>query len=84
LKNFLMNRKNALMEITPEIRDALADVKRVYNRKIADAFKIGILNDWLSVVIEDDVLIWEGIGPGAMIFDEIEKGSNKIVMKRTK
>ena len=71
------------MEITPEIRDALADVKRVYDQKIADAFEIGIKNNWLKVIIEDDILIWEGIGPGAMIFDEIEKGSNQIVMKRT-
>lgn len=71
------------MEITPEIRNALADVKRVYDQQIADAFGIGILNDWLSLTIEDDVLIWQGIGPGAMIFDEIKKGSNQIVMKKT-
>ena len=72
------------MEITPEIKNALLDVERVYDRAIADAFEIGIKNDWLSLTIEDDVLIWQGIGPGAMIFDEIEKGSNQIVMKRTK
>lgn len=72
------------MEITLEIKNALADVERVYDKSIADAFEIGIKNDWLKVTFEDDVLIWEGIGPGAMIFDEIEKGSNRIVMKRTK
>ena len=70
------------MEITPEIKNALLDVERVYDKAIADAFEIGIKNDWLSLTIEDDVLIWQGIGPGAMIFDEIEKGSNQIVMKR--
>jgi hypothetical protein len=72
------------MEITLEIKNALADVERVYDKSIADAFEIGIKNDWLKVTFEDDVLIWEGIGPGAMIFDEIEKGSNQIVMKKTK
>jgi len=72
------------MEITHEIKNALLDVERVYNKTIADAFEIGIQNNWLKLTFEDDVLIWEGIGPGAMIFDEIEKGSNKIVMKRTK
>ena len=72
------------MEITLEIKAALKDVERVYDKKIADAFEIGIKNDWLKVTFEDDVLIWEGIGPGAMIFDEIEKGSNQIVMKKTK
>jgi len=72
------------MEITPEIKNALLDVERVYDTQIAHAFEIGIKNDWLSLTVEDDVLIWQGIGPGAMIFDEIEKGSNKIVMKRTK
>ncbi len=71
------------MEITPEIKNALLDVVRVYDQSIADAFEIGIQNDWLKLTVEDDVLIWEGIGPGAMIFDEIEKGSNKIVMKKT-
>ena len=72
------------MEITAEIKNALLDVERVYDKAIADAFEIGIKNDWLALTIEDDVLIWQGIGPGAMIFDEIEKGSNQIVMKRTK
>ena len=71
------------MEITPEIKNALLDVERVYDKAIADAFEIGIKNDWLSLTIEEDVLIWQGIGPGAMIFDEIKKGSNQIVMKRT-
>ncbi len=71
------------MEITQQIKNALLDVERVYDKTIADAFEIGIKNNWLKVTIEDDVLIWEGIGPGAMIFDEIEKGSNKIVMKKT-
>ncbi len=71
------------MEITLEIQNALQDVARVYDQAIAHAFEIGIRNDWLALTIEDDVLIWQGIGPGAMIFDEIEKGSNQIVMKRT-
>ena len=72
------------MEITAEIKNALLDVERVYDKAIANAFEIGIKNDWLALTVEDDVLIWQGIGPGAMIFDEIEKGSNQIVMKRTK
>ena len=71
------------MEITAEIKNALLDVERVYDKAIADAFEIGIKNDWLALTVEDDVLIWQGIGPGAMIFDEIEKGSNQIVMKKT-
>ncbi|MDA3897043.1 MAG: hypothetical protein PF482_12960 [Desulfobacteraceae bacterium] len=66
-----------------EIKNALEDVARVYDKIVADAFEIGIKNNWLTLTIEDDVLIWEGIGPGAMIFDEIEKGSNRIVMKQT-
>ncbi|MCD6586128.1 MAG: hypothetical protein J7K96_10240 [Desulfobacteraceae bacterium] len=70
------------MEITPEIRDALVDVELVYDKKVADAFEIGILNNWLKLTITSEILIWEPIGPGAMIFDEIEKGSNSIVMKR--
>jgi len=72
------------MEITPEIKDALIDVERVYDKKIADAFEIGILNNWLKVTITPEILIWEPIGPGTQIFDEIEQGSNTIVMKRTK
>jgi hypothetical protein len=71
------------MEITAEIKNALLDVERVYDKAIANAFEIGIKNDWLALTVEDDVLIWQGIGPGAMIFDEIEKGSNQIVMKKT-
>jgi hypothetical protein len=71
------------MEITAEIENALLDVERVYDKAIANAFEIGIKNDWLALTVEDDVLIWQGIGPGAMIFDEIEKGSNQIVMKKT-
>jgi hypothetical protein len=71
------------MKITQEMKAALKDVEWVYDKKIADAFEIGIKNNWLKVTFEDDVLIWEGIGPGAMIFDEIEKGSNQIVMRRT-
>ncbi len=72
------------MKITLEIKNALEDVERVYDKAIADAFEIGIKNDWLTLTIEEDVLIWQGVGPGAMIFDEIEKGSNQIVMKKTK
>ncbi|MBC2714533.1 MAG: hypothetical protein HF978_04415 [Desulfobacteraceae bacterium] len=72
------------MEITPEIKDALADVERVYDKKIADAFEIGILNNWMQVTITPEILIWEPIGPGTQIFDEIERGSNTIVMKRMK
>jgi hypothetical protein len=72
------------MEITPEIQNALADVGRVYDKKITDAFEIGILNNWLKVTITPDILIWEPIGPGTQIFDEIERGSNTIVMKRMK
>ena len=72
------------MEITPEIQNALAEVERVYDKKIADAFEIGILNSWLKVTITPDILIWEPIGPGTQIFDEIERGSNTIVMKRMK
>ena len=72
------------MEITQKIKAALKDVERVYDKKVSDAFEIGIKNDWLKLTFEDDVLIWQGIGPGAMIFDEIEKGSNQIVMKKTK
>ena len=71
------------MEITAEIKNALLDVERVYDKAIANAFEIGIKNDWLALTVEDDVLIWQGIGPGAMIFDAIEKGSNQIVMKKT-
>ncbi len=71
------------MEITAEIKNALLDVERVYDKAIANAFEIGIKNDWLALTVEDEVLIWQGIGPGAMIFDEIEKGSNQIVMKKT-
>ena len=72
------------MEITLEIKNALNDVERVYDKKIADAFKIGILNNWLKVTIEDEILIWEPLGPGTQIFDEIDRGANTIVMKRTK
>ena len=78
--------RNGIVLVTinrPEIKNALADVERVYDQKIADAFEIGILNDWLKVTVTPEILIWEPIGPGAMIFDEIEKGSNTIVMKRT-
>ena len=81
-KNPIYLQGKSIMEITLEIKDALVDVERVYDKKIADAFEIGILNNWLKVTITDDILIWEPIGPGAMIFDEIEKGSNTIVMKR--
>ena len=70
------------MEITPEIQNALAEVERVYDKKIADAFEIGILNNWLEVNITEDILIWKPIGPASLIFDEIEKGSNTIIMKR--
>ena len=72
------------MEITPEIQNALADVGRVYDKKITNAFEIGILNNWLKVTITPDILIWEPIGPGTQIFDEIERGANTIVMKRMK
>jgi len=72
------------LEITPEIQNALAEVERVYDKKIADAFEIGILNNWLQVTITSEMLIWEPMGPGAQIFDEIERGANSIVMKRMK
>jgi len=70
------------MQISLEIKNALADVEKVYDKKIADAFEIGILNNWLKVSITPEILIWEPIGPGTQIFDEIEQGSNTIVMKR--
>jgi len=72
------------MEITPEIQNALTDVERVYDKKIANAFEIGLVNNWLKVTITPDILIWEPVGPGTQIFDEIERGSNTIVMKRMK
>jgi hypothetical protein len=72
------------MEITPEIKEALTEVERVYDKKVADAFEIGILNDWLRLTITPEMLIWKPIGAGAQIYDEIEQGSNAIVMKRKK
>lgn len=70
------------MEITVEIRNALAVVERAYDKAIADAFEIGILNNWLKVTITPEMFLWEPLGPGTQIFDEIEKGSNSIVIKR--
>lgn len=72
-----------IMIITPEIQDALDDVRRVYDKAIADAFEIGILNNWLKVTITSEILIWEPVGAGVQLFDEIDRGSNAIVMKRT-
>jgi hypothetical protein len=70
------------LELTPEIKKALADVERVYDKKIAAAFEIGIKNNWLQLTIEEDILIWEPIGPGTQIYDEFERGTNKIIMKK--
>lgn len=70
------------MEITVEIQNALAVVERAYDKAISDAFEIGILNNWLKVTITPEMFLWEPLGPGTQIFDEIEKGSNSIVIKR--
>ena len=70
------------MEITIEIQNALAVVERVYDKSIADAFEIGILNNWLKVTITLEMFLWEPLGPATQIFDEIEQGSNAILIKR--
>jgi hypothetical protein len=70
------------MKITLEMKNALAVVESVYDKTIADAFEIGILNDWLKVTITTEMFLWEPLGPGTQIFDEIEQGSNAIVIKR--
>ncbi|MEZ4603524.1 MAG: hypothetical protein R2861_09040 [Desulfobacterales bacterium] len=52
------------MEITAEIKNALLDVERVYDKAIANAFEIGIKNDWLALTVEDDVRSGRGSDRG--------------------